>query len=72
VTVVVPPTTFTPAGIESTLRLELVNVTIDPALGAGPLIVTFPVTTVEELPCTELGDSERPDTAGAKIVTFAV
>jgi len=34
---------------------ELVRVIVTPAAGAGPEIVTVPVTAVVALPCTDVG-----------------
>ena len=47
---VAPAATLTLAGTVAAEVSELDRVTTNPPVGAGPLIFTVPVTTVEELP----------------------
>ena len=54
--IVAPEATVTVAGTDATAGLELVNVTVNPAEGAGPsILMVFPVTV--EPPLTEDTDS---------------
>ena len=72
VALVCPAGIVTVAGVLAALGLELASVITKPPTGAGPEIVTVPVTTVEELPCTVDGDTATETSVGALIVKFAV
>jgi len=68
VAVVFPEATITVTGTVATFVFALVSVIVKPAVGAGPLIVTVPVTLVVELPLTVEGLSERLSKTGALTV----
>jgi len=51
--------------------LELCRVITVPPVGAGPFMVTVPVTAVVALPLTVLGESVTDDRLGAWTVSVA-
>jgi len=53
-----PLANLTDAGTVAADGFELLNVTVSPVEGAGPLKVTVPVTAVAEPPTTETGETE--------------
>ena len=62
---VVPPlATFTDAGTDATLVLELLSVTTAPAAGAGPFSVTVPVTVSKDPPTTVDEETDTLASAG--------
>ena len=60
VALVFPDGITTVPGPLATPELELAKLTDTPPVGAAPLIVTVPVTTVVELPFTDRGARVRP------------
>ena len=72
VAVVEPEATVTLAGRVAASVLELVRVITTPALGAGPEIVTVPVTAVVVPPTTEVGLTATETRVGAWILSVAV
>ncbi len=72
VAVLAPPETLTDDATLTTDGFELDKETVSPAEAAGPLNVTVPVTVVEELPTTELGETITSVSSGASIFKVAV
>jgi hypothetical protein len=62
--VVLPAAIVTVAGTLAAAVFELDKPTTTPPVGAGPDIVTVPVTTVVELPFTVVGETVRDTKAG--------
>lgn len=72
VPVVCPAAIVTVAGTVAALVLELARLMTSPPVGAGPEIVTEPVTTVDELPCTVVGLRVKELRIGALTVKVPV
>ena len=60
---VAPPAIFTEARTVAAFTLELLSVTVTPAVGAGPLRVTVPATLVDVPPITLVGFKVTPESA---------
>ena len=71
-TVVAPESTFTDVGTVTADVLELVKETVVPVVGAIPVNVSVPVTSVVALPFTVVGATVRESNAAGSIVTEAL
>ena len=68
---VFPAAIVTVAGTDAAVASELVSVTTNPPVGAGPEIDTVPVTAVVALPTTEVGETLTETKVGGCTVRVA-
>jgi hypothetical protein len=71
VSIVLPDAIVTVAGGAAAVVSELASLTTIPPGGAGPAIVTVPVTAVDELPLTDVGVTVTDTSVGVTTVRLA-